>query len=250
MKLDNKVAIVTGGGSGIGEAICLLFANEGATVIVADINAELAEDTVQKITNRGGQALAIQVDVTDEKQIQAMVARVQEQFARIDILVNNAATSKGNDILTIDVETWDFNLNLVLKSVYMCSKAVLPMMIAQSAGSILNIASINGIGTHGMEAYSAGKAGVLNLTRNMATKYGHLNVRVNSISPGTVETPHWKPMLEENPQILDEISEWIPMERVGQPDDIAKAALFLVSDDAAWITGTNLVVDGGMTAAR
>ena len=250
MKLKNRIGIVTGGASGIGRAIAQLFAEEGATIIVADINSDLAAEAVVQIKQSGQNGIALTVDVTQRDEVEGMVHEVMTQFGQIDLLVNNAATSRGNDILTIDEETWDFNLDLVLKSVYLCSKAVLPGMVERQNGSILNIASINGVGTHGMEPYSAGKAGVLNLTRNMATKYGHLNIRVNAISPGTVQTPHWDPILAENSNILDEIAEWIPMERVGQPEDIARAALFLASDDAAWITGANLVVDGGMTAAR
>lgn len=250
MKLKEKVTIVTGGGSGIGQAIACLFAAEGAQVVVADIDAKRALETVGMIAADGGTATASTVDVTDGVQVNALAAEVVEKFGRIDILVNNAATSRGNDIMTIDEETWDFNLDLVLKSVYLCSKAVLPTMIERKQGVIINIGSVNGISTQGMEAYSAGKAGVVSLSRNMSTKYAHLNVRVNVISPGTVETPLWEPFLAENPDILDEISEWIPMGRVGQPDDIAKAALFLASDDASWITGANLVVDGGMTASR
>lgn len=251
MKLQDQVAIITGSGSGIGQAIAHLFASEGAHVIVADIAPELAAETVSQIKATHGYATAYTVDVTSGAQVQKMVTAVHNQLKRIDILVNNAANSRGNDILTIDEETWNFNLDLVLKSVFLCSKSLLPIMIEQQRGAIVNVASINGIGTHGMEAYSAGKAGVLNLTRNMATKYGHHNVRVNAISPGTVHTPHWEPMLKEHPTLLEEIGEeWIPLGRVGQPEDVAKAALFLASDDAAWITGSNLVVDGGMTATR
>ncbi|MEM7800999.1 MAG: glucose 1-dehydrogenase [Chloroflexota bacterium] len=247
MKLNNQVAVITGGGSGIGQAITYLFATEGAIVIIADKNLAAAQMTAQQI---GDQAHALEVDVTQNESVSQMAEHIQREFGRVDILVNNAATSRGNDILEIDEETWDFNLDLVLKSVFFCSKALLPMMIEQKKGAIVNISSINGIGTHGMEPYSAAKAGVLNLTRNMATKYGHLNVRVNAISPGTVKTPFWDPLLAENPSILDDIAEWIPLERVGQPEDIAKAVLFLASDDAIWITGSNLVVDGGMTASR
>lgn len=250
MKLKDQIAIVTGGGSGIGQATCQLFAREGATVVVADIVPELASKVAAQIDAESGNAFPVTVDVTKREQVEAMITAVLEKYGRVNILVNNAANSKGNDILTIDEETWDFNLNLVLKSVYLCSKAVLPSMIENKRGAIVNVSSINGIGTHGMEPYSAGKAGVLNLTRNMATKYGHLNVRVNAISPGTVQTPHWDPIVKENPQIFEQISEWIPMERVGQPEDVAKAILFLASEEASWITGANLVVDGGMTAAR
>lgn len=247
MKLNNQIAVITGAGSGIGQAIAHLFAVEGAAVIVADKNLIAAQETATQI---GDLAHPLEVDVTQSDSVAKMAEYVEREFGRADILVNNAATSRGNDILEIDEETWDFNLDLVLKSVFLCSKALLPLMIERQKGAIVNISSINGIGTHGMEPYSAGKAGVLNLTRNMATKYGHLNVRVNAISPGTVKTPFWDPLLAENPTILDDIAEWIPLERVGQPEDIAKAALFLACDDAAWITGSNLVVDGGMTASR
>jgi len=249
MRFQDQVVIITGAGSGIGQATAQLFAAEGATVAVADIAPRLAAETVGLIESAGGRAKAYTVDVTKKQQVDELVAAVADTFSHIDVLVNNAANSSGNDILTIDEETWDFNLNLVLKSVFLCSKAVLPIMIEQKKGAIVNISSINGLNAHGMEPYSAGKAGVINLTKNMAAKYSHMNIRTNAISPGTVETPHWAPMLKENPGILDEIGEeWIPIGRVGQPEDVAKAALFLASDDAAWITGTNLVVDGGMSA--
>ena len=250
MKLQKQVALITGAGSGIGQAIAVGFAAAGALVGVADIDAEKAAATVRQIEAAGGQALSLTVDVTNSQQVAAMADTILAEFGQIDILVNNAANARGNDILTIDEETWDYNVNLALKSVYLCSRAVLPAMVQQQAGVILNIASINGVGTHGMEGYSAAKAGVINLTRNMATKYGHLNIRINALSPGTVATPLWDPVLKENPGVFDDISEWIPLGRVGQPEEIAQAALFLVAPDSSWITGANLVVDGGMTATR
>lgn len=249
MRLQNQVAIITGSGSGIGQATALLFAQEGAQIVVADRDAERAAETTAQIEVAGGQALTAIVDVTDSEAIAQMTTATLERFGRVDILVNNAAYSQGNDILTMDEETWDDNLNVVLKSVFLCSKAILPTMIEQKKGAIVNIASVNGLAAFGEEAYSAGKAGVINLTKNMACKYGQHNVRTNVICPGTIHTPLWQPRLEENPQVLDEIAEWYPLGRVGQPEDVAKAALYLASDDASWVTGTILNVDGGLMAA-
>lgn len=250
MRLQDRVAIVTGGGSGIGQAIAHLFASEGAHVVVVDRVAERATATASHIETMGRQALAVTLDVTDSQAIQQMVAAVHDRFGQIDILVNNAAFSQGDDILTIDEATWDRNLDVVLKSVFLCSKAVLPTMIEQRRGAIINIASVNGISTFGEEAYSAGKAGVINLTRNMATKYGQYNVRVNVICPGTIQTPLWQPRLEADPQLFEKLADWYPLGRVGQPEDVAQAALYLASDAASWVTGISLVVDGGLLAAR
>ena len=166
----------------------------------------------------------------------------------MDILVNNAAIAEGDDILAIDEATWDLNLAVVLKSVYLCSRALLPAMLGRGRGAIVNIVSVNGLTGIGEEAYSAAKAGVINLTKNMAVRYGSRGVRVNVICPGTIQTPIWQSRLDKDPQVFDRLAKWYPLGRVGQPDDVAKAALFLASDDAAWITGAVLNVDGGLTA--
>jgi NAD(P)-dependent dehydrogenase (short-subunit alcohol dehydrogenase family) len=250
MRLQDQVAIITGSGSGIGKATALLFAREGAHIVVADRDTQRANETAAEIQELGRQALVVTVDVTDNSAIQQMVATTQERFGRIDILVNNAAYSQGDDILTIEEATWDLNLTVVLKSVFLCSKAVLPVMIAQRRGAIVNISSVNGLTAFGEEAYSAGKAGVINLTRNMACKYGQHHVRVNVICPGTIQTPLWQPRLAADPDIFTKLAEMYPLERVGQPEDVAKAILFLASDDASWITGITLNVDGGLTAYR
>ena len=248
MRLQDQVAIVTGGGSGIGEAIAMRFAQEGAQLVIADREPLRADRVAAAIGAAGGHAIALTVDVANGESVQAMAAAALAHYGRVDILVNNAAISQGDDILTIDEATWDLNFAIVLKGVYLCAKAVLPGMLAQRKGAIVNIASVNGLTGLGEEPYSAAKAGVINLTRNMAIKYGQHNVRVNVICPGTIQTPIWAARVAEDPQIFDKLARWYPLGRVGQPEDVAKAALYLASDDAAWVTGTTLNVDGGLMA--
>ena len=248
MKLADRVALVTGGGSGIGRAIAELFAREGACVVVADLFLDRAEETVGIIESNGGEAIAVEADVSQPAAVDSMAGRATERFGRVDILVNNAAVSRGDDVLEIDPALWDWNVAVVLKSVYLCSRAVLPGMLERRTGAIVNIASVNGLTALAEEPYSAAKAGVINLTKNMAVKYGQRGVRVNCISPGTVRTPIWQERLAQDPEIFDRLAKWYPLGRVGEPEDVARAALFLASDDAAWITGTNLVVDGGLLA--
>ena len=248
MRLANRVALITGGGSGIGQAIAYRFAAEGARIVVADRYLNKAEETTAAIIARGGTAVALAADVASSAQVNAMAAAAKAALGVVDILVNNAGLSQGDDILTIDEATWDLNLDVVLKGVYLCSKALLPDMLAQKRGSIVNIASVNGLMGIGEEAYSAAKAAVINLTKNMAVRYGPYQVRTNVICPGTINTPIWGPRLAEHPDTFDVLAKWYPLGRVGLPEDVANAALFLASDEAAWVTGAVLAVDGGLTA--
>jgi meso-butanediol dehydrogenase/(S,S)-butanediol dehydrogenase/diacetyl reductase len=250
MRLAGKVALVTGSGSGIGRATAELFATEGAVVVIADLVRGKAEETAERISAGGGTALPVEADVRDATAVQAMVSRTTAAYGGVDILINNAAVGIGDDILEIDESTWDLNLDVVLKGVFLCSKAALPSMIDRRGGSIVNIASVNGLAALGEEAYSAAKAGVINLTQNTAVRYGRLGVRANCICPGTIKTPIWQSRVEKDPQIFERLAKWYPLGRVGEPDDPAKAALFLASDDASWITGSTLVVDGGLMAGN
>jgi meso-butanediol dehydrogenase / (S,S)-butanediol dehydrogenase / diacetyl reductase len=244
----DTVAVVTGAASGIGRAIAERFVEEGARVVVADRDLPGAEETAARIAAGGGVALAVRVDVADARAVAAMAVRAEAAYGRVDVLVNNAAAAAGDDILNIDEQTWDWNLAVVLKSAFLCSRALLPGMIARRRGAIVNIASVNGLIGLGEEAYSAAKAGMINLTQNLAIKNGRHGVRANVICPGTVRTPIWQSRLEQHPAIFNELAEWYPLGRVGEPEDVAHAALFLASAEAAWITGAVLAVDGGLTA--
>ena len=158
------------------------------------------------------------------------------------------AFARGGDPLQIDAATWDLNFAVVLKGAFLCTKAALPSMLEHGRGAIVNIASVNGMMGLGEEAYSAAKAGMINFTQNLAIRYGSRNVRANVICPGSVRTPIWSERVKVQPDIFDRLAQWYPLGRVGEPEDVAKAALFLASDDAAWITGAVLAVDGGLTA--
>jgi len=250
MKLAGKVALITGGGSGIGQTTARLFAEEGAEVIVVDIVPERARHSRELISAAGGRALDLTADVSVSGQVQTMVSQALEYRGRVDILVNNAGIVSGDDILDMDEADWDRDLQVVLKSVALCSRAVVPAMIDQGGGAVVNIASVNGLAAFTQMAYSAAKAGIINLTKNMALSYGAHQVRVNVICPGTIHTPIWDEFLRREPDILRRLARWYPLGRVGRPEDVARAVLFLASDDAAWITGQNLSVDGGLTAGN
>lgn len=247
MRLKNKTAIVTGAGRGIGKAISIRFAQEGATVVVDDVNDTLGTATVAAITDAGGEATFVNADVSDAAAAKRLIAETLAAFGQVDILVNNAICSTA-DVLN---NNWEANLAVALRGTSHCTEAVIPIMQQVGGGSIVNIASVNGlIGLQGIHAYSAAKGGVIALTRSLAVAHGRDNIRVNCICPGTIQTEVWEPMLERNPKILEEITPWYPLGRVGQPIDIANAALFLASDEANFATGAVFVIDGGLTAGN
>jgi meso-butanediol dehydrogenase / (S,S)-butanediol dehydrogenase / diacetyl reductase len=248
MRLADRAAIVTGGGSGIGRAIARRFAAEGASVVVADIVESRAEEVAGEIGADRATALSVQTDVTAAAEVAALVALTVERFGRVDVLVNNAGFGEADDILEIDELAWDHEVDLNLKGAFLCTKAVLPGMIELRAGVIVNIASVNGLAFFANEAYSAAKAGLINLTRSVAVRYGSFGVRANAIAPGTIRTPLWQQRVDKEPAIFERLVKWYPLGRVGEPQDVAAAAVFLASDDASWITGEVLRVDGGLLA--
>jgi meso-butanediol dehydrogenase / (S,S)-butanediol dehydrogenase / diacetyl reductase len=246
MRLRDATAIVTGGGSGIGRAIAHRFAAEGSRVVVADIVAERAEAVAAELDG----VRAVHADVTSAADVERLVREATSSMGRVDVLVNNAGFGAADDLLEIDEETWDREVAINLKAAYLCSRGVLPGMIDRGAGAIVNIASVNGMAFFANEAYSAAKAGMINLTRSMAVRYGRHGIRANAIAPGTIRTPIWQERIEKEPAIFERLVRWYPLGRVGEPDDVARAAVFLASDDAAWITGEVLRVDGGLLAGN
>jgi NAD(P)-dependent dehydrogenase (short-subunit alcohol dehydrogenase family) len=250
VRFKDKVVVVTGAGSGIGRVMAQRFAAEGAKVAVVDWMKELADAATAEISHGGGEAVSIHADVSAAREVDAMVAEVGSRLGPVDVLVNNAAIADGDDLLRIDEATWDRDVAVVLRSVFLCSRAVLAPMIDRGAGAIVNITSVNGLTALGNEAYSAAKAGVINLTQGIAVRYGRHGIRCNAIAPGTIRTPIWQERIDRDPVVFQRLVKWYPLGRVGEPDDVANAALFLASDDASWITGTVLRVDGGLLAGN
>lgn len=245
MRLKDKVAIVTGGGQGIGRTTALTFAREGAKVVVADMNDETTKKVVEEITSAGGQALAINVNVTQAESVDAMVKATQEWGGgRIDAIVNNAGITKDSRLQKMGEDQWDAVINVNLKGVWLCGKAVAGIMADQGGGSIMNASSIVGIyGNFGQSNYSATKGGVIAMTKTWSIELGPKGVRVNAVAPGFTMTP----MLETVPEkVLDDIKSKTPLRRLGQPEDIANTYLFLASDESSFITGQVIEVSGGI----
>jgi meso-butanediol dehydrogenase / (S,S)-butanediol dehydrogenase / diacetyl reductase len=250
MRFDGRTVVITGGGSGIGRVMATRFAAEGAGVAIADLDEARAREVAAEIEAAGGRALATRSDVTVSRDVDAMVEATEGALGPADVLVNNAYSCEGDNVALMEETTWARDLAGVVTSAFLCSKRVLPGMIERRAGVIVNIASVNGLAYVGNEAYSAGKAAMINLTQSIAVRYGHHGVRCVAVAPGSIATPAWQERVAKEPDVFDRLVKWYPLRRVGTPDDVASAALFLASDDASWITGTVLRVDGGLLAGN
>ncbi len=252
MKLKGKVAIITGAGSGIGRASALLFAREGARVIVADLVAAAGEETVAEIKATGGEAIFVQVDVSKAAEVEQMVQVAVESYSRLDILYNNAGLTLPAMVTETTEEIWTRSIDVNLKGVMLGCKYAIPEMLKNGGGSIINTASMLGLVASPRQApYCAAKGGVVLLTKQVAIDYARDNIRVNCICPSEVDTPMHRKFIEESPDpeaTKKRLMERIPLNRVAQPEEIATVALFLASDDSSYITGVALPVDGGLTA--
>ena len=248
-KLDGKVALITGGGSGMGRATAILFAREGAMVAVADYVAAGATQTVEMIQDSGSYAIFIQADVSQAADAKRMVESTVSAYGRLDILHNNAGVGhKWVPMADIAEEEYDRVLGTNLKAVYLGSKYAVPVMLAQGGGVIINTSSIGGlVGSPKESVYCAAKGGVVLLTKSMALEYARQNIRVNCICPGFIRTGMSQPLFD-HPAALERTLRRQPMGKGGEPEDIARAALYLACDDSRFVTGTCLVVDGGVSA--
>ena len=253
-RFENKVAIVTAGGQGIGKGIALKLSEEGAEVVIADINIESGKTVVKEIEEKGGQGLAIQTDVSSGDEVKRMVDGTIDRFARIDILVNNAGVNKPAFILDVKEEDWDLMMNVNLKGVFLCCKAVIPYMIKQKNGKIIDISSISGKkGGTWLSPYCATKFGVIGFTQSIARELAPYNINVNCVCPGIVFTPLWDKLAKVFSKKLDlppdEVKEYyvnrIPLKRAATPQDIANVVAFLCSDQASYMTGQAINVTGG-----
>ncbi len=255
MQLKDRVAVVTGGSSGIGRGICLEFAREGANVVVADIQEQpkrgkyheqdVVATTVVEVERLGSQGLFVQTDVVEEASIRRMVETAVSHFGRLDILVNNAGIYVVGNTQTLATADWDRIMNVNLKALFLSARFAIPYLRASQAGRIINIASVHAFAGGAGPAYAPAKAAVVNLTRDTAIEVANDGVTVNAICPGYIETPIQDYLTQEQ---IDDCLEKTPLPRLGLPRDIGRATVFLASDDAEWITGIALPVDGGWLA--
>jgi len=255
MRLQGKVALITGAGSGIGKSTALLFAQEGAQVIVNDRQEEAGKETVQEIAESGGEALFLQADVTDAVQVERMVQQVMERCGKIDVLFNNAGISGVGALHETSEELWDKVVNVNIKGVFLPSKSVLPHMMKRRQGSIINMSScIAEIGLMKRAVYSATKGAVLALTKSMQVDYAPYQIRVNALLPGTILTPFVEDYLRKSyddpEEALNQLRKRQLSGDLGRPEDVAKAALFLASDDSSFMMGSPLYIDGGVVFGK
>lgn len=249
-RFTDRIVMITGSGSGIGRVMAGRFAAEGAHIVVADLDRGNANAAAAEISAAGASAQSHGLDVTDGAAVRELTDRVAREHGGIDVLVNNAAVATDTPFEALTEAEWDRDVGVGLKGAFLCSQAALRHMAARGSGAIVNIGSVNGLAYLGCEAYSAAKAGLLSLTQSIAVRYGSHGVRANAVVAGTIRTPAWEKRVARNPDLLDRLTAWYPLGRVGAPDDVANAAMFLASQDAGWVTGAMLRVDGGLLAGN
>lgn len=246
-RFEGKVAIVTGGAQGIGRGIARRLAAEGASVVIADIDVTRGQQTAAEIAGDGGSAVFIEANVTHEQDVNRLVAGAVDRFGRLDLLVNNAGASPRRPFVDLTLSDWRALIDLNLSSMFLCAKAALPHLRQNQGASVVNIASLHAFLTvPGLSAYAAAKGGVVALTRSMAIEFAP-EVRVNAVAPGVIETEAWFSAVQDVEAARQHRLKFHPVGRLGQPEDIAAAVTFLASEDASFITGVTLPVDGGLT---
>ena len=247
MRLKDKVALITGGARGIGQVIAMTFAKEGADIVVADVNLEVAQKTASEIESLGRKALALEMDVTNYDLVEAGINKILDKMGKVDILVNNAGITKDNLVLRMSGAEWDAVINVNLKGTFNCIKAVSRPMVKQRSGRIISIASIIGLmGNPGQANYAASKAGIIALTKTIAKELASRNINANAVAPGFIQTEMTAKLPED---IKKRMLEAIPLAKLGTPQDVANVCLFLASDESSYITGQTITIDGGMVMA-
>lgn len=248
MRLEGKVALIAGGARGIGAAEAKLFAREGASVAVGDVLETEGHQLAEEIAEAGGEVTFFKLDVTSEEDWRAAVRSTLDRFGKIDVLVNNAGIIKRDHVVETSGEDWDRIMEVNAKGVFLGTKCVVPEMVKAGGGSIVNLSSVAGlVGTPTGSAYGASKGAVCILTKSTAIQYARDGVRANSVHPGPIDTPMME-SIKENPRAYQKYIDGIPMGRFGTPEEVANAILFLASDESSYVTGSELVIDGGFTA--
>jgi 3-oxoacyl-[acyl-carrier protein] reductase len=245
MKLKNKTAIITGGANGLGRATALLFAKEGANVVVADTDENAGSKVINDIKNSGGRGLFVKVNVSDQEDVNKLVSAALKEFGKLHILINNAGIVSDGRLVKMELEQWQKVIDVNLKGVFVCAQAVSKVLVEQNeGGAIINTSSVVGLyGNFGQSNYVASKAGVIGMTKTWAKELGKYNIRVNAVAPGFMETDIIKSMPEK---VINLMKEKTLLGRLGKPDDIANAFLYLASDEGSYVTGAVLSVDGGI----
>ena len=248
MRLENKVALISGGARGMGAVEAKMFVQEGAKVVIGDVLDEDGKQTEAEINEAGGECVFVHLDVTDETAWQDAVAAAVDRFGKLDILVNNAGIARINNVEDTTSDEWDLVMDINAKGVFLGTKAAIPEIRKAGGGSIVNISSIAGLTGGRTSSYAASKGAVRLLTKSTAIQYAGEGIRCNSVHPGVIETPMTTPMMLNTQEGRDLNASRHPLGRVGQPEDIAYGVLFLASDESSFMTGSELVIDGGWTA--
>jgi NAD(P)-dependent dehydrogenase (short-subunit alcohol dehydrogenase family) len=249
-KLNGKIALVTGAGSGIGRESAALFSREGARILVCDINEEAGRETVSIITSEEGEAFFVKADVSNAAEVKELMKSCANHYGTLDVLYNSAGVyfiGKDGPVTEVNEEVWSSTIAVNLTGTFLCCKYAIPMMIANKAGSIINMSSISALVGNAPVAYSASKGGILSLTGRIAASYAQYNIRANALCPGLIETPMTKLRFDDS-EFLESYKNKIPLRRTGKPIDVAHLALYLASDESSYVTGAAFTIDGGLVA--